>query len=390
MISVVYLFPKIAEFCVIGGEILKIAQGLNKFSEILSLLNNSRSKSIGFLSNACYLFLVSLFFCSSLLPLHAQNQAFSFLHLPTHARANALGGVNVSLTGQDVSMFLNNPALLDSAENNQLSINYLPYFAGIKYSSAAYVRNIKGGTWGASVQYLNYGEFEMTDPAGNVLGTFRANDYALTLAHARKAGNISMGINLKLVGSTIETYQASAVLIDIGGVFKHPKHDLSIGLVIKNVGVRMKNFTPFDEPDLPFDVQAGGTFKPQYMPLRFSITAHSLYRFDIVYQDPKSPKKYDLNGNPIEERIGTLNKLARHFVFGTEVLLNPNFRLHLGYHFRRQQELRQLPLSSGAGFSTGFLLKLKAFELQYAYSIYHLSGSLSNFTLVCNLNKIMR
>ena len=317
------------------------------------------------------------------------NNSFTFLNIPTNPVTSALGGINVSKTQKDPNGFLQNPALLDSSVNNLLAINYLPYFSGIKYSCIAFVKQIKKQTFGIGVQHIGYGDFQQTDASGNVLGKFSANDVALTLSYARKQGNISFGGNIKFANSVIENYSASAILLDFGGVFKHPKQDFSYGIVVKNIGIRIKNFTAFDNPDLPLDVQMGVSFKPKYMPIRFSITAHHLYKYDITYLD-KTVVKKDLSGNIIENRINQIDNIGRHFVFGTEFLLSKNFNILLGYNHLRNRELSQQSIGGFSGFSVGFVFKTKFINLSYSYAGYNAAGNLNSFGLVCDLGKIIK
>ncbi len=334
---------------------------------------------------------ILLFFATSFLT-NGQiggNNSFTFLNIPSNPTTSALGGMNISKTQKDPNSFLQNPALLDSSANNLLAINYSPYFSGIKYSSVVFVRQIKKQIFGLGVQHIGYGDFQQTDASGIILGKFSANDIALTLSHARKQGNITFGGNLKLVNSVIESYSASALLFDFGGVFKHPKQDLSYGIAIKNIGIRFKNFTPFDNPDLPFDVQMGVSFKPKYMPVRFSITAHHLYKYAITYLDKTIVKK-DLSGNIIENKVNPVDNLGRHFVLGAELLFSKNFNILLGYNHLRNQELSQQNVSKFSGFSLGFLFKTKTIDLSYSYAGYNTAGNLNSFGLVCNLGKIIK
>jgi hypothetical protein len=204
------------------------------------------------------------------------QRVFSFLDLPTHARVGALGGQLATATQPDGSYHLNNPALADSLPPNQLSISLMPYLAAAKYYTLQYGLPVNRkntdnqSAWALGMQYLSYGQFTLTDPAGNSLGTFTANDYALSLTHARTEGNFTLGATLKAVGSSIETYSAFGILADLGGVWRHPKRELTVGLVAKNAGYLIKNYGPADA-DLPFDLQAGVTFKPKYAPIRLTL-----------------------------------------------------------------------------------------------------------------------
>ena len=221
------------------------------------------------------------------------------------------------------------------------------------------------------------------------MGKFSANDVAITFSHARRQGNIIFGGNLKFVNSVIENYVASAILLDFGGVFKHPKNDLAYGIAVKNLGIRLKAFTPNDNPDLPLDVQMGVSFKPNYMPVRFSFTAHHLYKYDISYLD-KSIVKKDLSGNIIENKGNSIDNLGRHFVVGAELLLSKNFNVLFGYNHLRNKELSQQNVGGFSGFSVGFLFKTKFIDLAYSYSGYNTAGNLNSFGLVCDLGKIIK
>ncbi len=318
------------------------------------------------------LFLVFLYpFLTVAQPLGGQR-VFSFLDLPTHARVAALGGQVATATSPDGAYYLNNPALADSSKANQLSISLMPYLAAAKYYTLHYglpVKSNSSGHWAVGLQYLTYGQFTLTDPAGNTLGTFQANDYAISLTHARTEGNFTLGATIKAVGSSIETYSAFGILADLGGVWRHPKKDLTFGLVAKNVGYLLKNYGPLDA-DLPFDLQAGVTLKPQHAPIRLTLTAHHLQRFDISYNDPNLNVRYDLSGNPIPVVIGTGEKIARHLSIGAELLISRNVHLLVGYNHQKRAEGKLATGGGGAAFtatgiSFGASVQAKGFQLTY-------------------------
>jgi hypothetical protein len=299
------------------------------------------------------------------------QRVFSFLDLPTHARVAALGGQIASATKPDGSYHLNNPALADSSKDNQLAISLMPYLAAAKYYTLQYGLPISSkasdrhARWAIGLQYLSYGQFNLTDPAGNSLGTFSANDYALSLTHARMEGNLTLGATIKAVGSNIETYSAFGILADLGGVWRHPDQDLTFGLVAKNVGYLLKNYGPTDA-DLPFDLQAGVTVKPKHAPIRLTVTAHHLQRFDISYNDPNLNVRYDLNGNIISQTTSVTEKIARHLSIGAELLVSRNVHLLLGYNHQKRQEGKVATGGGGAGISFGASVQARGFQLTYA------------------------
>ena len=339
-------------------------------------------------------FLTFLFILAAPLAGYAQTlggqRVFSFLDLPTHARVAALGGQVATATRPDGSYHLNNPALTDSLPTNQLSISLMPYLAAAKYYTLQYGLPVKSkGKWAAGLQYLSYGQFTLTDPAGNTLGTFTANDYALSLTHARTEGNFTLGATVKAVGSAIETYSAFGILADFGGVWRHPKQELTFGLVAKNVGYLIKNYGPTDA-NLPFDLQAGVTLKPLHAPVRLTLTAHHLQRFDITYNDPNLNIRYDLNGNPIPQAVGVAEKLARHLSIGVEFLISRNVQLLAGYNHQKRQEGRLTTGGGGAGISFGASMQARGFQLTYArFSSVPTAGT-SQLSVRIDLDRLMK
>ena len=86
------------------------------------------------------------------------KKVFEFLNLPTNARSAALGGVVISTTENDATMFLANPALLNDADHNYLSVSNLGFYADIKYNTFTYSRKIdKLGIMGFGIQRMSYG-----------------------------------------------------------------------------------------------------------------------------------------------------------------------------------------------------------------------------------------
>ena len=318
------------------------------------------------------------------------QRVFSFLDLPTHARVAALGGQVASAIRPDGAYHLNNPALADSMATNQLSISLMPYLAAAKYYTLQYGLPIKSkAKWAMGLQYLNYGQFTMTDPVGNTLGTFSANDYALSISHARTEGNFTLGATLKAVGSAIETYAAFGILADFGGVWRHPEQDLTFGLVAKNVGYLVKNYGPIDA-NLPFDLQAGVTLKPRHAPIRLTLTAHHLQRFDISYNDPNLNVRYDLSGNPIPQTNSVTEKIARHLIIGAELLVHRNVHLLVGYNHQKRQEGKLTTGGGGAGISFGASVQARGFQLTYGRFTSVPTAGTSQLSLRIDLDRLVK
>ena len=318
-----------------------------------------------------------------------------FLNLPVNARVAAMGGVNVSLLDYDVTMYFSNPALLNKEMVKYISLNYMPFYAGIKNSTLAYAHDFgKVGIWGGGLQYINYGKFQQRDASGNYQGDFRASEYALYLSYAHKIENYTLGANLKFVGSNIQSYSAYSVLLDLGGLYSHPTRDWDIGMVFKNIGFLKRYPTK-----IPFDVQLGMSYKLEHMPLRASITMHHLNYMidwlifggsDIVYLDPNNTGLVDEFGNETSEDKKLSEKIARHFIFGGEFVMSPNFYLRAGYNHQRRKELKLETRSGLTGFSAGFMIKVKTFEFAFSRAWYHVAGGKNYITVTTNLGSYFK
>lgn len=311
------------------------------------------------------------------------RQGFGFLQIPATARTAALGGVVATSLDEDVNMFLTNPALLSERLHLNVSFNYQAYLADMSYSSLAFAHHWENaGTWGIGLQYMNYGEFVGYDEAGNEAADFRASDYAFTIGHVHDVGAFSLGANAKLTQSTIDSYMATAILLDIGGIYRHPEKGLMVGLLLKNLGVIVRDYHEHSHIRLPLDVQVGTSFKPEHMPVRFTFTLYNLAKDNIAYFDPE--------WNHNQGAPGFVDKMFRHMAIGTEVLVSENVNLRAGYNHLIRKELKLEETSGMSGFSLGFLVKVKAFELAYAKRFYHVAGGTDSFTLTSDLSKIIK
>lgn len=300
---------------------------------------------------------------------------YQSLNLTTNPRAAAIGGTAISLSDGDISQFFENPATLDSVKAKNIFFQFNPYFADIFVYSGAYTFNVSSmGTFAAGLTYINYGSFEMTDESGNQLGSFQAQDYTIQVGKAHQLGPFTLGVNLKLSHSSIDSYGSTAILMDAGGIFRVNKN-WTVAMVFKNFGGRISEFSSFSSPQIPFDVKLGTTFKPQYMPLRFTVTTTNLLNENFVDEEEETGRSNR-----------TLDKVWKRINLGTEVLLSNNFHLLLGYSHKRKQELRLDEIGGGAGFSYGLMVRIKKIEFRFSRATYHAAGGSSFISLRTDLN----
>ncbi len=304
------------------------------------------------------------------------QSSYQSLNLSLNPRATALGGTTISLADGDISQFFENPATLDSVEDKTLFIHINPYFADIFVYTGAYTFHIGDmGNFASGINYVNYGSFSSTDKTGNELGNFQAQDYTITIGKSHQVGIFTLGANLKLIHSSIESYGSTAILMDIGGIFRIKKN-WSVAMVFQNIGARLSEFTDFSKPRIPFDVKLGTSFKPEHMPFRFTLTTTNLVEQNFN----------DLDENSGRSNSGTINKVWKRVNIGAELLLSKHFQFLVGYSHKRRQELKLDESGGGTGFSYGIMIKVKQIEFRFSRATFHMAGGSSFISIRTNLN----
>ncbi|MDX1477886.1 MAG: type IX secretion system protein PorQ [Saprospiraceae bacterium] len=320
---------------------------------------------------------------------------YTFLKLPPSSRITALGGALITVRDADVALAVQNPAALNASAHRGISFQHNFHFDGIYNGYASYGHHLEasGITLHGGIQFMQYGSFDLADELGNVLGTFNANELALTVGASREiGGRMSVGGNLRFIQSNLESYQSSALAADIGGMVWNDEKQLSAALVVRNVGVMLSSYSDDVKEDLPIDIQLGVSKRLQHLPFRLSITAHSLNRWNLYYDSPLDDTQTSLIGNdPVEKSQFSreLDNFFRHFIFSGEFLLGQeeNLKLRFGYHHQRRKELSLASLRSFAGFSLGFGLQIKQFTIDYGFGAYHIAGSTQHVGISTNLGR---
>ena len=306
------------------------------------------------------------------------QKSFEFLNVSSNARLSGLGGVNVSYLDKDVNFFQSNPALVSDSMAGWGSLGYQFYVADIGVTSFTYAHDFNSiGTLGFGVQHFGYGTISGYDQTGAPTADYSAGETVIVISKSHQVGNFRLGLNLKPAFSSIAGYRSSALLVDIGGTFVHPSKELVVGMVIKNLGVVMQEYTETGSSTLPVDIQAGITFKPEYMPLRFSFTAHQLVNSS-------------LNDETTDNQLRQLDKVLRHFNFGAEILLHKKVNVLVGYNYLIHQDLKLENGGGGAGVSFGFVARTKFFEFIFSRGGYVAGSAGYSFSLLSNFNNFLK
>ena len=186
------------------------------------------------------------------------KSAFDFLDLPVSSHANSLGGNNISIIEEDVSMVRYNPALLGPEMDMIIDLNYMRYMAGTNSLGAVFAKAAGDrAAWSVGMQYVGYGNLTEADATGNVLGKFSAKDMVISGGYTHDFGaRWRGGFQTKLIYSAYAEYSSLALAVDVGLNYFNPEKAFSMSLVFKNLGGQLKRFTEKHER-LHWDIQFG-------------------------------------------------------------------------------------------------------------------------------------
>ncbi len=320
------------------------------------------------------------------------QHAFEYLNLSNSPHVSALGGMVVANPDNDVNFIAQNPALLVPSMHTSLGLNYNIYYAGIGVMNMQYAHRVED--WktnlGFGVQYLNYGTFKQTDAAGLDYGDFRANDFAINFTASRQyLERWNYGASLKLANSKYFDKSSLGIFADAGITYTDTANLLTIGLVAKNVGVQVKQYTPGVYEPMPFDLRIGITKKFKHLPFRLMVVAHHLYEWDIRYNNPDDQKQNLLitDSSQNKNKSYFADKLFRHFIFGGEILLGKYLEISVAYNHMQRGELGLDEKKGMAGFSFGAALVLPKMRIHYGRSQYSVAGAYNEFGINFNLNR---
>jgi len=332
------------------------------------------------------LFLILISCCCRVYAQRGGETIFGILNVPQSPRIAALGSNQAGVYGNDLSMLVNNPSMLDSALTNHVSLSYAHFFADINYGYAAYSKTLnKIGNFALGFCQVGYGDFIGAEENGVITNNFSVSETFIQLVYSRKVlPRWHVGASIKPIFSRIEVYKSWGMAFDAGLFYKSENELTSAGFVIRNVG---RQISPYNDEieNLRPDVQLGISTKLAHAPFRFSITLQDIFSGSLLYtvkDDNVNP--YFTDNNATKGNFG--DDLLRRFTFGVELVPSKNFYVAAGYNPRRRQEMKIPENISTIGFTWGFGIRLYKFNISYGSGRYHLAGPTNQFSITTNLS----
>jgi hypothetical protein len=322
------------------------------------------------------------------------NYAYNFVDYKFSARLAGLGGTLIAVRDNDPSLIMHNPSTIAPRFNSSLLVNATHYFAHTAYTSAMYSQTFnKIGSFAMEVRYAGYGTFVYTDEAGYELGTFSCNDMGLTLGWGRALDSaFSIGANWKMMYSGYERYSSFGMAVDVAGSYYNQKNNYVLAILLRNIGGELKPFKSGEHRWAPFDIQLAFSQQLKFVPVRYHISLHSLYKWEMGYVGPNDPMvEIDaLSGEPkypSKFSRGVTN-FFRHINFGLEILPAKYLSLFVSFNYDQNCAMRIPQAKSMAGFAYGFQLDINSIQFGFSRSHYAPGATPNFFTFSLNINDL--
>lgn len=312
------------------------------------------------------------------------------------ARVVALGGVPLPVHDGDLQTAVFNPSAISPEMNNQMTLSYVGDFKmGTNFATAQYSHTFENlGSFAASVQYYNYGKMQYASESSSTDGnTFNVSDYAVTLGWGRElTDKWSIGANLKYAGVQYEAGRAGALGVDVAATY-WSYSNWAFTLAARNIGRQIYcQELNVENKWLPFSMDFMASKKLDHLPLTIVFGYKDIQRWNKLYADP-----LDLEGyyDPITGQYNEPSKAAKfftnlgcHLLVGGELAIGKNLFLRASYNYETYRNMGVPEKRSLVGFSAGFGVKIKAFQIDYARSRNNIVGSPNFLTLRVDLSKL--
>lgn len=254
------------------------------------------------------------------------DQAALFLLLPVGARAVGMGHAMTSSHGTTESVWWN-PGGIASIRRRDASLHHSQSVFGRGDAVTFALSSSLLGVVAASANILDFGgEIPAVDNQGNQVGTILPRNVALVGSYATSiGGRVRVGASYKLVQFRFDcrgqcpdlpTSQASTSALDLGAQYDlRTRLPISVGAVIRNVGVRLQvKDNPQSDP-LPTRLQVGAEAR-YVIPREVARDAELRFAIDVIDEVPV--------GKPLPRFGGELAWEKRAFLRAGYVLESAN------------------------------------------------------------------
>ncbi len=347
------------------------------------------------------IFLCTLTVLVAFSTLKAQEQpnpittAAPFLLIAPDARSGGMGDIGVATSTDAFSQHWNPSKLAFAPAQFSVGVFYTPwlkeltndvFLGGFTFSNRINDRS----AWGASLNYFNLGQIDLTDNIGQPIGTEKLNEFSLDGSYSLKLSETySMGVALRYIRSDLGIESANSAItpvntfaVDISGYYQSDEENYGdfngvwrAGFNISNIGPKVSYSNDGEENFIPTNLKLGGGF--DFILDNYNkITLNAEFNKLLV---PTPSVSVNEDGEPpyIQKDVSFFSGMFVSFAdapggfkeemqevtwaLGAEYMYDDSFGLRAGYFHESEMKGARQFFTIGAGF------KFKSAKLDVSY-----------------------
>jgi len=166
------------------------------------------------------------------------------LTIPTGAKAVALSESNMAVMAGADAMFYNPAGIAKLGTNMEAQLSQLNYLADIGVSYGSFVAKLGENAVGLSAKTLSFGDILHTtaeDPNGYQESYFSPKFVTVSASYAKMFfDRVAFGSTFKVISETFIQTSATGIAFDMGVQYQAANMPLTVGVALKNIGVKMQ------------------------------------------------------------------------------------------------------------------------------------------------------
>ncbi len=339
--------------------------------------------------------------------------AVPFLTISPDPVSAAMGEVGVATDPDANAAFFNAAKLAFINSDAGFGFSFTPWLSKfVDDMSVSYLSGYKKiddlQAFSASLTYFNLGDIQLTDGAGNPLGSFTPREYAISATYSRKlSDHLSLGVTGRYIISDLsgnittspvsDPKPGNSIAADIGlyyrtelSIFQKPSR-ISYGASISNIGSKISYNSADEEDFIPTMLKigaSGSSFLDPYNKVTLSVDLSKLM-VPTPQGDGSEREKSLLSG-----MFGSFGDAPRGFSeeleevmisVGAEYKYREKFAVRTGYFFEHVNKGNRKYFTMGLGFTA------KQFDFNFSYLVpqfqEHPLAETLRFGAIINLQK---
>jgi hypothetical protein len=189
-------------------------------------------------------------------PVNVVTSSVPFLRIAPDARSGGMGQVGIATSADASAGYWNMGKVVFNEAPAGVAASYIPWLKDLVNdmylgSVSGYYKLDDNQALSASVRYFNLGSVQFTDASGNMLQSYRPNEFGIDAGYSRKLSDkIGLGLSLRYIHSSLakgasglSNYKAgNAVAADLGFYYNNKDEageGFSYGAALSNLGSRI-------------------------------------------------------------------------------------------------------------------------------------------------------